>query len=247
MASGSNGNCYYVGNEEEAILIDAGLSFKQLLGRMVSKGIDPRKVKALFVTHEHGDHIRGARVLSKRLDVPVYMTTGTFRGAFKTWKPLSFTAIEAMECIQIGDFTVWPVSKQHDASDPVSFRIDYQGISIGVFTDIGTPCDRVRHHLRQCHALFLETNYDHDLLMNGPYPYYLKSRISSDVGHLSNLQAYDLLSACAHPDLQCVFLSHLSAENNTPETAIAQFSPLMAKYRIELTDRHGPSDRVRIG
>ncbi len=246
LASGSNGNCYYIGTNDDAILIDAGLSFKQILKRMEARAIDPAKIRALFVTHEHGDHVRGARIMGKKLDIPVYMTTGTFDSVFRTWRPLSYIPVENNVPVEVGAFTIFPILKNHDAAEPTSFRIEHQGLNIGVFTDIGSPCDNVKDHLKQCHALFLEANYDHKLLKDGPYPYYLKVRIDSEVGHLSNIQAFELLKEHAHPNLQCVFLSHLSAENNTPELALEEFKPLAGNYHIKLTDRFAASELYTI-
>lgn len=242
LASGSNGNCYYIGNNQEAVLIDAGLSFKQILKRMETKTLDPKRIKALFITHEHGDHVRGARVTGKKLDVPVYMTEGTFNAAFRMWKPISYLAVRDNDPVNIGSLTIFPISKNHDAAEPTSFRVEYNGLNIGVFTDIGSPCDNVKNHLKQCHALFLETNYDYQMLKEGPYPYHLKVRIDSTVGHLSNLQAFELLKEHAHPELRCVFLSHLSAENNRPELALNEFKSLADKYQIKLTDRFAASE-----
>lgn len=246
LASGSNGNCYYIGNDEEALLIDAGLSYRQILKRLEAKSLDPYKIRALFITHEHGDHIRGARVTSKKLGIPVFMTKGTFHAAYRTWKPLSFIAVEDNKPMQVGQFAVFPVLKNHDASEPTSFRVEHGGYSIGIFTDIGTPCDNVKKHLVKCHALFLETNYDRQMLKEGPYPYHLKARIDSDFGHLSNFQAFELLRENAHPQLQCVFLSHLSAENNRPELAIQEFKPLEDRFAIKLTDRYAAGEIYRL-
>ena len=242
LASGSNGNCYYIGNKEEAVLIDAGLSFKQILNRMAERSLDPKKIKALFITHEHGDHVRGARVMGKKLDIPVYMTEGTFKASFHTCKPISYLAIQNNVPVAVGAFTIFPVGKNHDAAEPTSFRVAYQNTSVGVFTDIGSPCDNVKHHLNQCHALFLETNYDEQMLKEGPYPFYLKARIESTVGHLSNAQAYELLKVHAHPSLQCVFLSHLSKENNKPELALNEFRLLEEKFLVKVTDRYAASE-----
>lgn len=246
LASGSNGNCYYIGNFEEAILIDAGLSFKQILHRLEARALDPKKIRAIFITHEHGDHVRGARVTGKKLDVPVYMTAGTYIAAFKTWKPISYQRIHDNVPVVVGSLTVFPVLKSHDATEPTSFRVEYAGISVGVFTDIGSPCDNVKSHLQQCHALFLEANYDQQMLKSGPYPYHLKVRIDSVKGHLSNSQAFELLKEHAHAELRCVFLSHLSAENNTPELALAEFKSLEEKYAIKLTDRFNAGELYTI-
>ena len=242
LASGSNGNCYYIGNKEEAVLIDAGLSFKQILNRMAERELDPKQIRALFITHEHGDHVRGARVLGKKLDIPVYMTDGTFKASFSTWQPISYLAIQNNVPVTVGAFTIFPILKNHDAAEPTSFRVVHQNTSIGVFTDIGSPCENVKNHLNQCHALFLETNYDQQMLKEGPYPFYLKARIESEVGHLSNTQAYELLKEHAHQSLECVFLSHLSKENNKPELALNEFRLLEEKFLVKVTDRYAASE-----
>jgi phosphoribosyl 1,2-cyclic phosphodiesterase len=242
LASGSNGNCYYIGNKQDAVLIDAGLSYKQILKRLEQKALDPKKIMALLITHEHGDHVRGARVTGKKLDIPVYMTTGTYAAAFRIWKPISYIPIENNIPFEVGMFKIFPVLKNHDAAEPTSFRIEYGGYSIGVFTDIGSPCDNVKNHLKLCHALFLEANYDVQMLKEGSYPYYLKVRIDSEVGHLSNIQAFELLKEHANPELQCVFLSHLSAENNKPELAYNEFKSLEDRFLVKLTDRYAASE-----
>ena len=199
-------------------------------------------IDIVLITHEHGDHSRGVRVLSKKLDIPVYMTYGTFTASFHNWKPISYIPIENNVPVDLGSFTIFPILKNHDAAEPTSFRIEHSGFNVGVFTDIGSPCDNVKNHLKQCHALFLETNYDHQLLKDGNYPYYLKVRIDSEVGHLSNIQAFELLRDNAHPDLKCVFLSHLSAENNRPELAYSEFKSFEDKFLVKLTDRFAASE-----
>lgn len=237
LASGSNGNCYYIGNESEAILVDAGINCKQILKRMEEKNLDPRKIKAIFISHEHSDHVRGVRVLGKKLDIPSYMTKGTFDSLYYTNQPSAVRYIVPDESVRIGSFIIHPFLKNHDGSEPASFRIESGGVNIGVFTDIGTPCNNVTSHLSKCQALFLETNYDEKMLWEGSYPYHLKKRIFSDVGHLSNKQAFELLDSYAGGKLECVFLSHLSAENNTPQKAFMELEPLAARFKIILTSR----------
>ncbi|SFE92036.1 MBL fold metallo-hydrolase [Sunxiuqinia elliptica] len=246
LASGSNGNCYYIGNDKEALLVDAGLSARQLQMRLAERQIDQRKIKAVLITHEHSDHCRGARVLGKRFQIPVYLTKKTFLAMRKAVQPETPRWFEPNQDFQVGEFLVTPFAKQHDAADACSFRISYAGKHVGVMTDIGEACDRVKEQFSQCHAVFLESNYDHDMLMNGPYPYYLKQRVSSSRGHLSNEQACDLLQDHAGAELHTIFLSHLSGENNTPEKAYAVFEPLSTTYRIELTSRHGSTELVEI-
>jgi len=238
LASGSNGNCYYIGNDREALLVDVGLSARQLQMRIQEKGIEERKIKAILITHEHCDHARGARVLSKRLRVPVYITKKTFLALSKSNRPVNAVWFEPNQSFQIGEFEVHAFSKQHDAVEACSFRVSYAGKHVGVMTDIGEVCDQVKTHFSVCDAVFLESNYDEEMLMSGPYPYYLKQRVSSAFGHLSNLQAFRLAEEFAGENLRTIFLSHLSGENNTPEIADAVFNPLRPRFQVELTSRH---------
>lgn len=238
IASGSNGNCYYIGNENEAVLIDAGISGKQIILRMKETGLDPAKVKALFISHEHSDHMRGARGINKKLQIPVFLTSKTYYGAYKNLRPDFPTFFEPGTKTTLGDFSVFSFLKNHDASEPCSFRVEYKGKNIGVFTDIGEPCENVTSHLNKCDALFLETNYDEKMLWDGKYPWFLKQRIASENGHLSNKQAYDLLENYAGENLKCVFLSHLSKENNSPEIAYEAIKPLEPKFEVRTTSRY---------
>ncbi len=242
LASGSNGNCYYIGNEHEAILIDAGITCKQIFSRMRDKNLDSAGVRAVFISHEHSDHVRGVRVLTKKLDIPAYLTRGTYKSLYYTNQPEAVRFIEPGNPVHMNSFTVHPFIKNHDASEPVSFRVELMGYNIGVFTDIGEPCVNLITHLNQCNAVFLETNYDDKMLWEGAYPYYLKKRIGSELGHLSNLQAYNLLNKHACDELQCVFLSHLSAENNTPQKAFEEIKPLSNRFDIKLTSRYEPGE-----
>ena len=242
IASGSNGNCYYIGNETDAVLIDAGISNKMILSRMLERGLAPDKIKAVFISHEHTDHMRGARVLGKRLNIPVYLTAKTYYGAYKNVRPDQPSFFMPGDKIAVGAFSVISFLKNHDASEPCSFRIEYNGKNIGVFTDIGEPCNGVKENLAQCDVLFLETNYDEKMLSEGRYPWFLKQRITSDYGHLSNRQAYELLDKHAGSNLKCVFLSHLSKENNTPEIAYNEIRPLETRFLVKLTSRYEVSE-----
>ena len=246
IASGSNGNCYYIGNKEDAILIDAGITCRQILTRMRLKGLNPSKLRAVFITHEHNDHVCGARVLAKKLDIPVYMTKGTHQALYLTNRPEAVRFVAPDQPVMLIPFIIHPILKNHDAREPTSFRIEYQGINIGVFTDIGSPCKNVTSHLKVCHALFLETNYDEKMLMEGTYPHHLKQRVASDVGHLSNVQAADLLSEHAGPDLKWVLLSHLSGENNTPEIAYDALKHLEERFNLVVTSRKHPTEVITL-
>jgi phosphoribosyl 1,2-cyclic phosphodiesterase len=242
LASGSNGNCYYIGNAKDAVLIDAGISCRQILKRMAESGLNPSKVKALFISHEHSDHIHGARVLAKRLKIPVYITAKTYLASYKNLQPDYPRFFEPGASVPVEEFIVHSFLKNHDASEPCSFRVEYNGKNVGVFTDIGEPCDHVTGHLGLCDALFLESNYDEEMLRTGTYPWYLKNRIASSYGHLSNHQAFSLLESHGGVNLKCVFLSHLSAQNNTPELAMKAFEPLVSRIEVRITSREKAAD-----
>jgi phosphoribosyl 1,2-cyclic phosphodiesterase len=246
LASGSNGNCYYIGNEKDAVLVDAGISTKKILQRMAEVGLSPAKVRAILISHEHSDHVHGVRVLSKRLGVPAWFTQGTFDALKFGEAPELVKIFPPGKAIRIESLTIHPFLKNHDAAEPCSFRIEYDDWHIGVFTDIGEACDQLKRHLRKCHALFLETNYDERMLWDGIYPYHLKQRVASAHGHLSNDQAFELIRDHAGPELLHVFLSHLSGENNRPELAAARFESLTDRFDVKLTSRHTFSELCRL-
>ena len=238
IASGSNGNCYYIGNETEAVIIDAGISCKEIVLRMKKNGLNPTKLKALFITHEHSDHIRGTRGVTKKLRIPVYLTSKTYYGTYNNLRPDFPNFFNPGDKINVGEFTIHSFLKNHDATEPCSFRVEYKNKNVGVFTDIGEPCENVTTHLQKCNGLFLETNYDEIMLWEGRYPWFLKKRVASDSGHLSNVQAYNLLNEHAGKNLKCVFLSHISKENNTPEIAFNSMQPLTSRFDVKVTSRY---------
>lgn len=238
LNSGSNGNCYYVGNSTEAVLIDAGISCRETEKRMKRLGLVMSTVKAIFVSHEHADHINGIRVLSKKHQIPVYITSATLRSAGFIVEKSLIRSFNASNPVSIGGLSVAAFSKQHDASDPHSFIVSSGGVNVGVFTDIGNCCDRVISHFKQCHAVFLESNYCEDMLMNGNYPYILKKRISSDNGHLSNTQALELFTKYRGSQLSHLILSHLSKNNNKPELVDQLFRKQAGATKIIVASRY---------
>ena len=242
LASGSNGNCYYIGNNTDAVLIDAGISSKQIILRMQSRQLSPAKIRAVFITHEHIDHVRGARVLSNKLGAPVYYTSGTYNAIRAEERAANSRFFTAGDTITIGPFQIHSFTKNHDAAEPCSFRIEYEQNNVGVFTDIGEACENVQSNLKQCRAVFLESNYDHEMLWKGAYPYPLKQRVASTVGHLSNDQSLELVKTHAGDKLEYIFLSHLSKENNTPQKAYQNFDELKTRFNIQLTSREEATD-----
>ncbi|GAB3986114.1 MBL fold metallo-hydrolase [Spirosoma daeguense] len=237
LNSGSNGNCYYVGNQEEAVLIDAGISRRQTEQRMQRLGLSMRTVKAIFVSHEHSDHISGISQLARAYQLPVFITPQTLRGSRLPERDFPLRALRAYEPVQIGNLEVTAFPKHHDAADPHSFLISCEGINVGVFTDIGAVCEHVIRHFSQCHAAFLEANYDEDMLERGRYPYFLKQRIRGGKGHLSNQQALSLFQAHKPSFMSHVLLSHLSKDNNCPDLSRDLFTPHLDKTELIVASR----------
>lgn len=246
LNSGSNGNCYYVGNETEAILVDAGIPCIEIEKRMKRLGLSMYKLRAVFISHEHTDHISGLRVLAKKYQLPVYVTHATQRfGRMKLEKHL-VTSFTAHEPVAIGSLSITAFPKFHDAADPYSFIVSCNQIIVGVFTDIGTPCENLIHHFKQCHAAFLETNYDETMLEQGTYPNFLKSRIRGDKGHLSNKQALQLFTTHQPLFMSHLLLSHLSKNNNCPTLVQQLFNEHANGVNIIVTSRDQETPVYRI-
>lgn len=218
LNSGSNGNCYYVGNNTDAVLIDVGISCRETEKRMKQLGLSVKNVKAIFVSHEHGDHIKGVSGLANKYSLPVYITEATAKNGPRLIRHLSKT-FTANEPVAVGELFITAFTKQHDAADPHSFIVEHNNVKVGVFTDIGIVCSNLVHYFKQCHAAFLESNYDEAMLENGSYPVVLKNRIRGGNGHLSNKQAVELFIKHRPVAMSHLFLSHLSKENNEPELA----------------------------
>jgi phosphoribosyl 1,2-cyclic phosphodiesterase len=224
LNSGSNGNCYYIGNEREAILVDVGISCRETEKRMKRLDLSMQKVKAIFVSHEHSDHISGIAVLSKKYDLPVYITPGTLQNCSLRLDEHMVLSFMAYEAVQIGELSILAFPKFHDAAHPHSFIVECRGVKVGVLTDIGAACEHVTNNFVQCHAAFLEANYDEEMLDKGRYPYYLKKRIRGGHGHLSNSQALEIFINHRPACMSHLLLSHLSKDNNNPELVHELFS-----------------------
>jgi len=246
LASGSNGNCYYIGNKDEAVLIDIGIYYKRLIERLNDTGLDKTKIKAIFISHEHTDHIQGARVTSKKLGIPVFYTKKTFHKCYDKNKADNFGFFEPGIPYSVGNISIHPFKKNHDAIDPCSFRIEIGDNNIGVMTDIGVTNETLQNEFSKCNAVFLETNYDEDMLMTGLYPYHLKQRVNSTKGHLSNFQAKELIENFASEKLTTLLFSHISAVNNTHELVKETFSSLSRKYKIIITSRKNASEVISL-
>jgi phosphoribosyl 1,2-cyclic phosphodiesterase len=224
LNSGSNGNCYYVGNDREAVLIDAGISCRETEKRLKRLGLSMGNIKAIFVSHEHSDHISGIPMLAKKYALPVYITPITLMNCGFELQQNQVRCFRANQPVAIGDLLITGFRKRHDASEPHSFVVCDGEVKVGVFTDIGAACDQLTYHFTQCHAAFLESNYDEDMLRNGGYPYHLKKRISGGYGHLSNKQALDFYTSHKPAHMSWLILAHLSKNNNCPNLVKELFS-----------------------
>jgi len=235
--SGSNGNCYYVGNDNEAILVDVGLTCKEVERRMARLGLPIAKVKAIFISHEHSDHIKGLAVFAKKYQLPVYISAATLKSSRLPLSEHLTYDLTHSQNIQIGALQITAFSKFHDAADPYSFTVEHKDVRVGVFTDIGSVCDRLITHFKRCHAAFLEANYDSDMLSNGRYPYFLKRRIMGGHGHLSNAQALALFLNHRPEYMSHLLLSHLSKDNNDPILVENLFKQVAGETLIKVASR----------
>ncbi len=224
IASGSSGNCIYVGTDTTHLLVDAGVSGKKTEAGLKSLGISPKDLDGILVTHEHADHIAGVGVLARRYELPIYASKGTI-AAIRNCSSVGtidkdlFVPIKADKKFAIKDITVNPMSISHDAAEPVAYRFGYGSQKVAVCTDLGVFNDYTVECLKGMDALLLEANHDVNMLQVGPYPYYLKQRILGDRGHLSNENSGRLLSRVLHDKMQTILLGHLSKDNNVPELA----------------------------
>ncbi len=238
LNSGSNGNCYYVSYGSEAVLVDVGISCREVEKRMARIGLSMQTVKAIFISHEHSDHIRGVEVLSKKYQLPVYITPATLKSSRMILRPDLIRSFRSDEEVQLGNLFVKPFSKRHDAADPYSFVVSANNIHIGVFTDIGSCCANVIRYFKQCHAVFLEANYDKEMLESGMYPYHLKKRISGGHGHLSNHESLELFNNHRSDHISHLILSHLSKDNNSPELVKQLFENHAGHTKIVVASRY---------
>lgn len=226
LASGSRGNCTYVGTPDHGVLVDCGLSTKQVLQRMEHVGLGAARIDGVLITHEHTDHVASARILSDRLQkrqgrpVPFYMTRGTAANLNPRCAPGAFTPIAAGVSFALGALKIDPFRLPHDVADPVGYLISLYDVNVGVITDLGRATRLVEQQLSRCDVAVLEFNHDEQMLLEGAYPWALKQRVRGAHGHLSNAESEALVAASAGPRLKHLMLAHLSEENNRPELAL---------------------------
>jgi len=235
LASGSKGNATYISNGDTSILIDAGLSGIELQRRLTSRNLAPEDLDAIIVSHEHSDHVRGAGILSRRFKLPVYINHKTEKASSGLGSPHEIRLFECGTTFNIGNLTIHPFSISHDAGDPSGFKIGQNGTSMAIATDLGIATAMVKEHLKHCALLVIEANHDPQMLETGPYPWPLKQRIQSRIGHLSNSDSKKLLHELQHDNLQHVILAHLSEVNNTPQKAFDEVVQALTRCNAQLT------------
>lgn len=260
IASGSSGNCIYVGSEQAHVLVDVGISGKKVEAGLNQVELTSRDIDGILITHEHSDHMKGLGVLMRKYGIPVYGTQGTL-DAISEMSSIGripeglFHEISEDTPFYIKDLCVHPFAIPHDAAQPVGYRLEAQGRSVGIATDMGKYDDYIVENLQSLDALLLEANHDLRMLQVGSYPYYLKQRIMSDWGHLSNENAGRLLCRLLHDHLQAVFLGHLSQENNYEQLAFETVcsevtlgdNPYKSSdFRIRVAHRDCPSELVTV-
>lgn len=237
LFSGSSGNCNYIGTENTSILVDAGLSGKRIQGEMAKIEADPKAIDGIFVTHEHSDHIQGVGVLSRRFDLPVYASKSTWDAMISKLgkiKEENIRYIEADKAVNIKDLSITPFNISHDAVEPFGFNITDGRKKISLLTDTGCINNYIKDRVLDFDLMLLETNHDVELLKVGSYPWSLKRRVMGEYGHLSNETAGEFLIDVMRGEGECVYLGHLSQENNFPELAKRTVSNILLENKIEL-------------
>lgn len=252
LGSGSKGNCSYVQDNGLALLIDQGFSLKNLLVRMEQVNLDPEQVGAILLTHEHSDHLAGVGIFARHYHIPVYITTETKRKIpEKILKNIAVVEFTSGDELQIADFKVKTFHIPHDAADPIGVVITGKKHRVGIMTDIGNEVQYLREYLNNLDLLFLESNHDVFMLDNGPYPLWLRKRIKSRVGHLSNEQAATVFRQLALDGrLKHLILAHLSEQNNTPDLVLEQFMRLVDKstagVELHVATQHKPGLKINL-
>lgn len=260
ITSGSSGNCIYVGSETTSLLVDVGLSGKRIEFGLNEIDRTTSDIDGILITHEHSDHIKGLGVVARRYGIPIHATSETIEaiqasGSMGKLPPGIFREIHADQPYMVGDLSVHPFAISHDAAQPVGFRVEHEGKAVGIATDMGKYDDYIIDNLSGLDALLLESNHDVNMLQVGGYPYYLKRRILSEWGHLSNETAGKLLCRLLHDNLHTILLGHLSKENNYEELAYETVcaevtmgdNPYKAKdFNIKVASRDNISALVEI-
>lgn len=245
LASGSKGNCIFLGTDHTKILIDAGLSAKATREKLALINVDIADIDAILITHEHTDHIQGLQTLALKYGIPVFANQETAKGIVEALRGCpKFKIFSTGETFEFGDLEIHPFSIQHDTMDPVAFTIRIGSMKLGFCTDLGFVTSLVQHQLQDCDYLYVEANHEPSMVHASSRPMIYKKRVLSRSGHLSNEDCGKLLSHIAHPKLKNVHLAHLSSECNTPETAISVVQSILASKGITLNLCTAPQERI---
>lgn len=235
IGSGSSGNCHYIGYKDTNILVDAGLSGKRISTGLDEINVDANKVKGIFITHEHSDHIKGAGIISRKYDIPIFANIKTWcamKDKLGQIEDRNMKVFENDKSYSLGDLIIRPFSISHDASDAVGYNFYADNEKMSIATDIGKITDNIRRHLYKSKLVVLESNYDPNMLMMGSYPYALKKRVMSEVGHLSNEDAANFCVELIKEGTERILLAHLSKENNFPELAYETSKGILTQNNI---------------
>lgn len=253
LFSGSSGNSHYIETKNSKILIDVGQSGKKIVNALNLIGSSIEKIDAIFITHEHVDHIKSLGTLSKKHDIPIYATEGTWNAMPKQEEKINLNnkyIIKSNDIININDLTINPFEIPHDAAEPVGYNIYNENKKISVATDIGHITNDILNNLQNSVFVLLESNYDPNVLKCSSYPYYLKERINSPKGHLANSECGKTLNYLIQNGLKQAMIGHLSSENNFPElayqTVIEELDSNQSTIPISIANRNEPSPVVNI-
>jgi phosphoribosyl 1,2-cyclic phosphodiesterase len=247
LASGSKGNCIYVGSNQTKILIDAGISAKAVQARLSEINVDLADIDAILITHEHTDHIQGLKTLAYKMGIPVLANHETAKGIVEAFHDCpKFKIFSTGETFEFGDMEIHPFSIQHDTLDPVAFTIRFNDLKLGFCTDLGFATSLVQSKLQDCDYLYLESNHQPSMVYASSRPMIYKQRVLSRSGHLSNEACGTLLSQVHHPKLKHVHLAHLSSECNSPQTALQVVSSILEEKGLQLQISIAPQDKIAL-
>lgn len=226
LGSGSKGNSTIVESDTACVMVDCGFGLRNACTRLERIGKSPEDLTAIIVTHEHSDHWKGIGALSAKYNIPVYLSAGSLKAKEIQSGEALFNCIDSHRDFYVGDICIKPVPVPHDAREPIQYILSNGKVQLGILTDLGHFTPHVVSSYSKCDALLLECNYDDDMLLDGPYPRFLKDRVSGMFGHLSNRQAADLLLALDLSRLKTLVIGHISAKNNDVSLIKAAIEPL---------------------
>lgn len=257
LSSGSSGNCYYIGNELHGILVDAGISATSIRRFLKDMNISMQSIMGVLITHNHIDHIKGLDVLLRKNTLPAFTTQKIWKSILNPYIKITSDCIREITLLQkfnLAGFEIEAFPVNHDASETIGFHISAGDKKITIATDLGHICETSAPYIKKANLLVLESNYDEQMLMNGGYPYFLKTRIKSDNGHLGNHQTSGFLAENYNNELSHICLAHLSKNNNTPEVALRALEQAFNEKGIKLNghqkilvlNRSMPSEMIRL-